>query len=155
MKEYRLRELLTIRNGRDHKELKDGKYPVFGSGGIMRYADSYLYDGPSILLPRKGSLKNIQFCESPFWTVDTTYYTEIDTSICDPYYLYRYLTLLDLSSFDTGSAVPSMTFESYYQQKVFLPSLSEQKSVSKVLRAIDAKIQLNEQINRNLSAIAA
>lgn len=151
MTEYKLRDLLTIKNGKDHKVLADGQYPVYGSGGIMRYVDSYLYDKPSILLPRKGSLTNIQFCEEPFWTVDTTYYTEINESLCDPYYLYRYITLLDLSSYDTGSAVPSMTFESYYQQKVRLPSLEKQKRVSKVLRTLDNKISLNEQINRNLA----
>lgn len=154
MTEYKLRDLLTIKNGKDHKVLADGQYPVYGSGGIMRYVDSYLYDKPSILLPRKGSLTNIQFCEEPFWTVDTTYYTEINESLCDPYYLYRYITLLDLSSYDTGSAVPSMTFESYYQQKVRLPSLEKQKRVSKVLRTLDNKISLNEQINRNLEELA-
>ena len=152
MTEYTLRDLLTIKNGRDHKDLADGKYPVYGSGGIMRYVDAYLYDKPSILLPRKGSLSNIQFCETPFWTVDTTYYTEINETLCDPYYLYRYLTLLNLASFDSGSTVPSMTFDSYYHQKVLLPSLSEQKRASKVLRNIDDKIHLNEQINRNLAA---
>lgn len=43
MNEYKVRDLLTIKNGKDHKHLGDGKYPVYGSGGIMRYVDSYLY----------------------------------------------------------------------------------------------------------------
>ena len=67
MTEYTLRDLLTIKNGRDHKDLADGKYPVYGSGGIMRYVDAYLYDKPSILLPRKGSLSNIQFEDVNFF----------------------------------------------------------------------------------------
>ena len=81
MQEYKVKDLLTIRNGRDHKQLGEGKYPVYGSGGVMRYADSYLYDKPSILLPRKGTLDNIQYCEEPFWCVDTTYYSEVNTSL--------------------------------------------------------------------------
>lgn len=36
MKKYKLRELLTIKNGKDHKQLKEGVYPVLGSGGVMR-----------------------------------------------------------------------------------------------------------------------
>ena len=112
LKEYKLKELLTIRNGKDHKQLLSGKYPVYGSGGIMRYVDSYLYDKPSILLPRKGSLPNIQYAKYPFWCVDTTYYTEIKTEIANPYYLYYYLRLLDLSQLDSGTGLPSMTFES-------------------------------------------
>ena len=49
-----LENLLIIRNGRDHKHLADGIYPVYGSGGEMRKVSEYLYDGESVLMPRKG-----------------------------------------------------------------------------------------------------
>ncbi len=90
MSEYRLKDLVKIKNGRDHKSLADGVYPVYGSGGLMRMVDSYLYDKPSILLPRKGTLNNIQYSDQPFWTVDTLYYTEINQNKVDAYYLYYY-----------------------------------------------------------------
>ena len=111
LKKYKLRKLVEIKNGRDHKELKDGMYPVYGSGGVMRYVDTYLYDKPSVLLPRKGTLDNIQYVNKPFWTVDTIYYTEINKELVNAYYLYNYLKLLDLSNLDTGTGVPSMTFD--------------------------------------------
>ena len=76
--EVYLKELITIKNGKDHKDLKDGNYPVYGSGGVMRYVDKYLYSDESVLLPRKGTLNNIQFTKTPFWTVDTCYYSEIN-----------------------------------------------------------------------------
>ena len=154
LKEYKLSELLEIKNGRDHQNLSDGQYPVYGSGGIMRYADSYLYDKPSILLPRKGSLTNIQYCEIPFWTVDTTYYTVVDDTLANPYYLYRYLSLLDLSRLDSGTGVPSMTFDSYYNIKVKLPDITIQQNIAAVLQNLDMKIKLNRLINRNLEALA-
>ena len=44
MKKYKLRELLTIKNEKDHKQLKEGVYPVLGSGGVMRYVDTFRYD---------------------------------------------------------------------------------------------------------------
>lgn len=154
MKEYKLSQLLEIKNGKDHKELPNGDYPVFGSGGVMRYVNEYLYDKPSILLPRKGSLNNIQYCDVPFWTVDTLYYTEVNEKLACPYYLYRYLHLLDLSGLDTGTGVPSMTFDSYYNIKVILPEIEEQKRVASVLQNLDYKIALNRQINDNLEAMA-
>ena len=154
MKEYKLSQLLEIKNGKDHKELPNGDYPVFGSGGVMRYVNEYLYDKPSILLPRKGSLNNIQYCDVPFWTVDTLYYTEVNEKIACPYYLYNYLCLLDLSGLDTGTGVPSMTFDSYYNIKVLLPEIEEQKRVASVLQNLDHKIALNRQINDNLEEMA-
>ena len=152
MKKYKLSELLTIKNGCDHKHLEDGDYPVFGSGGVMRYVDKFLYDKPSILLPRKGSISNIQYCDTPFWTVDTLYYTIVNEKLAHPYFLYRYLTLLDMSTRITGTGLPSMTFDSYYNINVELPSLPEQKRIASILSALDRKIALNRQINQNLLA---
>lgn len=150
MKEYKLSEILTIKNGRDYKNLKNGLYPVYGSGGLMCTVDKYLYERPSVLLPRKGTLSNIQFADSPFWTVDTLYYTEIDNHLADPYYLYYYLKQLDLTQLNSGTGVPSMTFDSYYNIKVNLPNIHEQRAVGQFLSVLDDKIQLNKRINDNL-----
>lgn len=152
MTEYKLSELLEIKNGKDHKHLPDGDFPVYGSGGFMRSVDTYLYDQPSILLPRKGSLNNIQYADTPFWTVDTLYYTIIDKTKVNPYYLYCYLSRLDLSYLDSGTGVPSMTFDSYYNIKVILPELVTQNSVARILYSINQKIACNRAINHYLAA---
>ena len=154
MQSYRLSDLVKIKNGKDHKMLSNGKYPVLGSGGIMRYVDKFLYDKPSVLLPRKGTLDNIQYCDMPFWTVDTLYYTEVNTNLANPYYLYRYLSLLDLSNLDSGTGVPSMTFDNYYGLKIFLPNIERQTKIAQILQTLDKKITINRQINQNLEAMA-
>ena len=154
MQSYRLSDLVKIKNGKEHKMLSNGKYPVLGSGGIMRYVDKFLYDKPSVLLPRKGTLDNIQYCDMPFWTVDTLYYTEVNTNLANPYYLYRYLSLLDLSNLDSGTGVPSMTFDNYYGLKIFLPNIEKQTKIAQILQTLDKKITINRQINQNLEAMA-
>ena len=55
----RLGDIARIKNGRDHKSLGDGEFPVYGSGGVMRYADTHAYNKPSVLIPRKGSLGSL------------------------------------------------------------------------------------------------
>jgi len=47
-----------------------------------------------------------------------------------------------------------MTFDSYYNIRVFLPELSEQNRVSALLRTIDNTISVKRQINDYLEAIA-
>ena len=153
MKNYTLRQLLKIKNGKDHQGLKDGHIPVYGSGGIMRHVDTFIYNKESILLPRKGSLKNIQYSDVPFWTVDTIYYTEINQNVVNPYYLYNYLKLLDLSNLDSGTGVPSMTFDSYYNIQVNLPERKIQNKIARILKNIENKIKINQEINRNLDAL--
>lgn len=154
MKDFKLKELLEIKNGRDYKHLSDGDIPVYGSGGLMRYVNESLYSGESILLPRKGTLTNIQYVNKQFWTVDTIYYSVIDKTKTEPYYLYNYLKLLDLSHLNSGTGVPSMTFGAYYDIPVRIPDISTQKEIVKVLSDLDAKIELNNKINAELESMA-
>ena len=76
-----LKDILTIKNGKDYKSYGEGNIPVYGSGGIMTYIDTYAYNKPSVLIPRKGSIDKLYYVDIPFWTVDTIFYTEISMSI--------------------------------------------------------------------------
>lgn len=157
-KKCKLKELLTIKNGKDHKNLAEGDYPVYGSGGYMRSVNSFLYDRKSILLPRKGTLSNIQYVSgTPFWTVDTIYYTVLNEKLYDPYYLYLYLNSLDLSGYDSGASIPSMTSKTYYSLNIELPEKKIQTKVANIIRAYDnliennnKRIKLLEQMAENL-----
>ena len=93
----KLGELLEIKYGKDHKKLNDGKYPLYGSGGIMRYVDQYLYDDESILIPRKGTLTNLFYLNSPFSTVDTMFWSKINKEKIFPKFLYYLLKTYDFS----------------------------------------------------------
>ncbi len=154
-KKYKLSDLLTIKNGKDYKHLEEGNIPVFGSGGYMLSKSSFLYDKPSILLPRKGTLSNIQYYnKGKFWTVDTCFYSIINDELCDGYYLYRYLRNLDLSRYDTGASIPSMTQKTYNKIKVFLPSLPTQQKIASILSAYDRLIENNTRRIRLLEQMA-
>lgn len=151
---YKLSDILKIGNGKDHSSLDDGEYPVLGSGGIMRYANQYLYDGESVLLPRKGTLNNIQYIKGKFWTVDTCYYTIINQEKVVPYYLYRMLRYLDLSGLDSGASIPSMTSKCYYGIKIKLPSISTQRRIASILSTYDNLIENNNKRIKILEQMA-
>ncbi len=153
MKSYKLGELIEIGNGRAYSHLEAGEIPLYGSGGIMSYVSDFLYDGEAILLPRKGTLSNIMYTKGKIWTVDTMYFAKANKGI-DPYYLYSYLSLLDLKHLDSGSALPSMTKTSYEDIEVKLPNYAIQQKIAKVLSDLDAKIELNNRINTELEAMA-
>ena len=149
-KKYKLGEILTVKYGKDHKKLEDGPIPVYGSGGLMRFVNSYICDSPSILIPRKGSLNNVMYVEHPFWTVDTMFWTIIDTTVAVPRFVYYAIFKIDFESLNVGSAVPSMTVPIIEDIEIHLPSLDEQKRIVKVLSSLESKIELNRQINDNL-----
>lgn len=151
---YKLGEVAKIRYGKDHKKLDDGNIPVYGSGGIMRYVDTALYDKKSVLIPRKGSLGNLFFVNKPFWTVDTLFYTEIDENILMPEFLFYKLKMFNLASMNVGSAVPSLTTAILNALELDIPSFEVQSQIVNILKAFDERISLNKQINHHLEELA-
>ena len=154
-KEDILGNVLEVKYGKDHKKLAEGQYPVYGSGGLMRYVDSKLYDGPSILIPRKGTLNNIMFVESPFWTVDTMFWTIINADKIDPKFLFYSICKRDFASMNVGSAVPSMTVSILNDIQISYPkNLADQRRIASILSSLDRKIELNNKINADLEEMA-
>ena len=117
----KLSDLITVKYGKDHKKLEDGNYPVYGSGGIMRKVDKYLFDKESVLIPRKGTLNNVFYINEPFWSVDTMFYTEMKKENIAKY-VYFLVKGKDLNAMNAGSAIPSMTTEILNAMEVLIPS---------------------------------
>ena len=116
-------DLLDIKYGKDHKKLKDGTIPVYGTGGIMRYVEKALYSGESVLIPRKGSLNNVLLVNDTFWTIDTMFYSVPKLKNVAKI-VYHYLKSNDMYSFNIGAAVPSMTVNILGGMKLLLPEES-------------------------------
>ena len=155
--EYKLSELVTIKYGKNQSEVVDidGKYPILGTGGIIGYSNQYLYNKPSVLIGRKGNIKNVKYIDKPFWTIDTLFYTIINENIAIPKYLFYKLSQLDLSTYNEGSAVPSLTTSTLNQIEIDIPTLEEQKRIVDILTSLDDKIELNNQMNQTLEEIAS
>ena len=133
-----LQEILEIKNGSDYKRFGEGQYPVYGSGGVMTYIDNFIYDMPSVLIPRKGSLNNLFYVETPFWTVDTIFYTIIDTTKVVPKFVFYYLQNQHLEKLNKAGGVPSLTQSVLNLIKFPIPPLEVQERIVKVLDNFDA-----------------
>ena len=132
-----LEDILKIKNGKDYKHLKKGEYPVYGTGGVMTYVDDFVYDKPSVLIPRKGSLDKIYYVEEPFWNVDTIFYTEIKENEVIPKYVYYYLQNEHLEKLNIAGGIPSLTQATLNKVKITIPSKDIQKRVVEVLDNFD------------------
>ena len=140
---------VRIRNGSDYKALGAGDVPVYGSGGVMTSVDTPVYDGPSVLIPRKGSLGNLFYVDEPFWTVDTIFYTEIDASRLIPKFFYYVMFTQRLAEKNQAGGVPSMT-QSYLKRLMIpIPPLEVQREI---VRVLDKFTQLEAELEAELEA---
>lgn len=116
-----LGDIVEVKYGKDHKSISDGLIPVYGSGGFMRKCGQVLYDGESVLIPRKGSLNNIIYVDEAFWTVDTMFYTKMKIPNIGVF-LYFFVKSFDMYSMNIGAAVPSMTTNILNALDIIVPS---------------------------------
>lgn len=149
---FALSELATIKYGKNQKKVlsESGNIPIFGTGGLMGYATTALYDKPSVLIGRKGTIGKVKYVEQPFWTVDTLFYTIINTNLVIPKYLFYVMSLIDLNNYNEGTTIPSLRTETLNRLEFDIPDLEEQRKILSCLNPIDEKIELNNAINNNL-----
>ena len=152
--EYKkLEDVLTIKNGRDYKQFGDGDVPVYGSGGIMTYINTAVYDKPSVLIPRKGSLDKLYYVDTPFWNVDTIFYTDIDTSLVEPKYIYYYLEGQHLERLNKAGGVPSLTQAVLNKVQLPVPPLEVQREIVRILDNFTSlKAELQTKLQAELQA---
>ncbi|WP_183137136.1 restriction endonuclease subunit S [Streptococcus salivarius] len=145
----KLSHFLTIKNGKDHKHLQDGKFAVYGSGGIMRTVTDYLYSGESILFPRKGTLNNVMYVNEKFWTVDTMFYSEVNKNNSALYVFYS-VKDIDFNKLNTGTGVPSMTSSVLYDLNIIVPEENILEKFNTIVKRNYETIKLNNNQNQKL-----
>ena len=148
----KLKYFLTIKNGKDHKHLQDGKFAVYGSGGIMRTVADYLYSGESILFPRKGTLNNVMYVNKKFWTVDTMFYSEVNKNNSALYVFYS-VKDIDFNKLNTGTGVPSMTSSILYDLNIIVPEENILEKFNTIVKQNYETIKLNNIQNQELTQL--
>ena len=140
-------DVLEIKNGRNQKAVENpnGKYPIYGSGGIMGYADDYICDADTVIVGRKGSINNPIFVDEPFWNVDTAFGLEAKQGVLLPRYLYYFCKHFDFNRLNKAVTIPSLTKGDLLKIEIGLPSIEEQYRVVDKLSEIEEIMGLRRQ----------
>ena len=148
-KEYKLKSLCEIGNGKDYKHLGSGNIPVYGSGGYMTSVDDFLYDGESVCIGRKGTIDKPIFLTGKFWTVDTLFYTHSFHN-CLPKFLYLIFQHINWYKYNEAGGVPSLSKTTIGEINVFVPvgekgELKEQQKIVNCIFSLDELIEATAQ----------
>ncbi len=138
----KISSVLTIKHGKSQREIEtvDGAYPVLATGGEIGRTNTPIYTKPSVLIGRKGTIDKPQYMESPFWTVDTLFYSEIKSSIIPKYIFYLFQTI-NWQMFNEGSTLPSLSANTIMNIKILIPPIKEQKKIAGILGTWDRAIE--------------
>lgn len=143
----RLGDVLKVRHGKSQKGVAEehGIYPILATGGIIGKTNKYLHDKPSVLIGRKGTIDTPQFMDSPFWSVDTLFYTEVFGNY-DAKFIFYMFTLVDWYAYNEASGVPSLNARTIENiEKYFPKTKAEQTRIATILSDMDAEIEALER----------
>ena len=150
---HRFEEVLDIYNGRNQKKVEntEGQYPIYGSGGIMGYADEYICPAETVIIGRKGSINNPIYVEEHFWNVDTAFGLVANKEKLEPKYLFYFCKMFDFDKLNTTVTIPSLTKANLLKVEIPILELHEQKEIVNVLdktqRIIDMKQRELEELD--------
>ena len=127
----KLHDIIQITNGRSQKYVENvnGKYPIYGSGGIIGKAVDYLCEAGSTIIGRKGTINNPLFVKERFWNIDTAFGMKPMYAISDLYFFY-FCQYFDFSKLDKSTAVPSLTQSAIDEVFIPIPPIKEQKRIT-------------------------
>lgn len=148
-KKYKLGEVLTIGHGQSQHEVEDpvGRYPILATGGVIGRTNQFLYNEPSVLIGRKGTIDKPRYMETPFWTIDTLFYTRIKAGFSAKYLYYIFCTI-PWADYNEASGVPSLSATVIENIEVVIPEFEEQTAIARVLSDMDYEI---DEIKKKLA----
>jgi type I restriction enzyme S subunit len=144
-------DVLDIRNGKNQKKVVNtaGQYPIYGSGGIMGYADKYLCPEMTTIIGRKGSINNPILVKERFWNVDTAFGLIPKDELENRYFFY-FCKKYNFLKHNKATTLPSLTKADLLKIQIPLPPLHTQKEIADLLDTADA---LRQKTQAQLDAL--
>lgn len=140
-KNIKLGEVCEIRNGKNQKTVlnPNGKYPIYGSAGIMGYADEYLCTEGTTIVGRKGTINRPIFVETKFWNVDTAFGLSPRENLNNKF-LYYFCLSFNFHSLDKSTTIPSLAKSDLLTINFPLPPLKEQQAIVSIIEELFSEL---------------
>jgi len=143
-------EVLKIKNGKHYKDVIDdnGQYPIYGSGGIMNYANDYLCNENTVIIGRKGTINNPLFVKEKFWNIDTAFGIEANKDVLLPMFLFYFSKHFNFLDLNKSTTLPSLAKTHLLQIMMVLPPLNIQQKILTYLDKISKKIEKIKSVQK-------
>jgi type I restriction enzyme S subunit len=149
-----LGDVVRFGNGRAIKPGGEGRYPVYGSNGIIGGCDEFRYEN-GVIIGRVGAYCGaVLYCPEKFWASDNTLVAFPANDGFDTKFLFYLLHDTKLSNYAGGAAQPLVTQTVLKQVKVSVPPLPVQRRIAGILSAYDELMENSQRRIRLLEAMA-
>jgi type I restriction enzyme S subunit len=134
--------------------------PILGATGVTGYHDVARYSGPGVAIGRSGFIGGAQYCDSPYWPLNTCLFVK-DFFGNDPKWVYYFLKSIDFSQYNSGTTQPSLNRNNLSGITVRSSSPSDQRETvvrldsmraktSEMVAAFDAKLTAAKNLRQSI-----
>ncbi len=151
----RLGDIVNFKRGYDLPSYNrnDGPYPIVSSSGISGFHSEFKVEGEGLVTGRYGTLGEVYYINGKYWPHNTALYVT-DFKKNYPKYVYFLMKCLGNLKTSDKSTVPGINRNDLHEIKIPYLKPEFQKGIADFLFLIDAKIELNNRINRELEQMA-
>ena len=149
-------EVLTIINGKNQSAVEDanGEFPIYGSGGIMGYANNWLCPEKCVIIGRKGNINKPIFVKTKFWNVDTAFGLNANIEYLIPKFLFYFCLDYNFERHNKAVTIPSLTKADLLKITIPLPPKSIQLAIVSELDKINELIRLKKEQLKDFDNLA-
>lgn len=124
------KEILTIVSGKSQKSVEtiNGKYLIYGSGGIIGHANEYLCPANTVIVGRKGTIDRPIYVTEPFWNIDTAFGVVAGKDLV-PKFLYFFCLSYNFKKLDKSTGRPSVSKSDLLKIEMPIPTINEQQRI--------------------------
>ena len=149
-----LDDLILLQRGFDlpASQRDEGQVPVIAASGPHGFHSEAKARGPGVITGRSGVLGRVFFVAEDYWPLNTTLWIK-EFRLATPHFAFELLRTLDFSSFNAGSAVPTLNRNHVHGLPQALPSRSCIEAFERNASIWYRAIRLNEQQSNTLTAL--
>jgi len=134
-------------------QIKNGKFPVVYSNGIMNYHSSYKCVAPGLITGRSGTIGKFTYIEDGYYWPHNTSLWVTDFYDNNPKFIYYLYQTIRIGQYSTGSGVPTLNRNNVHRHQTFIPKLEEQKKIAEFLSLLDERIVTQNKIIEDLKML--
>lgn len=143
----KLGEVCKILNGKNQKDVvnPNGKYPIYGSAGIIGYSDHFLCEAGTTIVGRKGTINRPIYVNSRFWNVDTAFGFSPFSELLDGKFLFFFCQGFNFHKLDKSTTIPSLAKTDLLRIEIPLPPLPEQRAIVAKIEELFSELENGQQ----------
>ena len=122
----------------------NGDYPLFDANNLVTLTNEYDQEEKYISIIKDGAgVGRVQLRPAKSSVIGTMGYIKKQGSDLD--FIFYIMQQLNIVAYVTGSTIPHIYYKDYSNENFFVPSLREQKQISRFLKTIDNLITLHQR----------